>query len=139
LLTSAFVTPVHAQSHEAFLQQVGGFNVATILQFSSQSSSYVSLSQTGDRNQARIEQTDGSRATITQNGDGNLLAGLDALRGFDDVVSGALQFDSSQLVLSQFGTDNRVFLEQAAGSRAQITQNGTGNTVTLIQGNGALQ
>lgn len=134
LLVSFFASDSSAQSSEAFLEQVGTLNVASIAQFAAQNDAYASLKQVGEANQAWIEQTNGSTAYIEQRGNGNLLAGLDALRGLDGSLATALQFDSSHLVLSQFGTDNRVFLEQAAGSHAEITQRGSNNTVTLIQG-----
>ena len=62
-----------------------------------------------------------------------MLAGIDALTGLGALSAFALQMDASTLLLSQIGTDNRAFVAQAAGSFARIAQNGTGNTVTLIQ------
>ncbi len=103
--------------------------MASITQFAS----VAQLSQSGTANAARIEQSAGSNATVVQSGSGNLLAGVEAMTGFGALSLAALQFDASTLLLSQIGTDNQAFVQQASGSYASVSQTGTGNTVTLIQ------
>ncbi len=127
---------VSAQSSEAFLQQVGQGNVATVTQMASEAfllqngiGNEVTLDQVGGGHLVRLDQYGGSTAEITQTGLDNRLLGLDGLL---DPESVALQ-DASRLVLQQHGEGNLVLLQQAAGSYAHITQNGAGNTATIIQ------
>jgi hypothetical protein len=129
LLLSLFGTRVDAQSSEAILKQVGTFHVASITQFTS----FASLQQLGTGNVARLEQAEGSSAQILQNGTGNLLAGIETSTGVGSTLLQASQIESSTLLLSQIGTDNLAFVQQASSSYASITQSGIGNTVTLIQ------
>lgn len=129
LILSFFGTTVAAQSSEAVLQQAGTLNVASIAQFTS----IASLKQAGTSNVARIEQAAGSTAHILQTGTGNLLAGIETATGLGALLLHASQIESSTLLLSQIGTANMAFVQQASGSYASITQNGTGNSVTLIQ------
>lgn len=129
---------VSAQSSEAFLQQVGQENVATVTQMASEAfllqsgiGNEVTLAQVGGGGHlVRLDQYGGSVAEITQTGLDNRLVGLDWLASAE---SAALQHDASRLVLEQHGEGNLVLLQQAAGGFAQITQNGTNNTATVIQ------
>lgn len=134
----AFGTTAAAQASEVFIEQAGTSNVATV----TQTASAAFLMQAGLSNQAtieqvgtgghlvRLDQTGGSFAEVFQSGSGNRLVGLD---GLVNPESWALQADASRLFLTQIGTDNSVFLDQAAGAFARITQNGSNNTVTVIQ------
>lgn len=127
-----------AQASEAYVEQVGFQNEAAVTQLASNAF----LLQSGMGNQAAIEQVgtgghlvrldqyDGSLAEVLQTGTGNRLVGLDWRTNSESV---ALQRDASRLVLEQHGEGNLVLLKQAAGSFAHITQNGAGNTATVIQ------
>ena len=115
------------------MTQTGDDHVAEI----TQTGATVGLTQVGGRrNTARLTQEGGSDAAILQDGTDNLLAGFDPTSGLADPLQAALQSGASNLVLSQIGTNNRVFLDQSDGAVAQITQNGTNNTVTLVQRGG---
>ena len=129
LFATLFATAVSAQTGEAFVQQLGASSPNSAMQ----AGSFASLEQTGTRNEARIEQTGGSVARVDQSGTGNLLAGINALSGLGDGLTPTFQSDMSLLVLSQTGTDNQAFVHQDSGAYAEITQNGTGNAVQLLQ------
>ena len=111
------------------MTQTGAGHTVSVTQFTS----IARLSQFGTANAARIEQTAGSYAELVQNGSGNVLSGVDRLTGLGALSVAAFQMDASTLLLSQIGTDNQAFVQQAAGSFARIEQSGTGNSVTLIQ------
>lgn len=124
----AFGARAQAQASEAYVMQIGSGRTASLTQFAS----IAQLSQFGTGNAARIEQTGGSYAQVFQTGSGNVLAGFDA-SGLAVLSAAAFQMDASTLLLSQSGTANQAFVQQASGSYASITQTGTGNSVTLIQ------
>ena len=119
----------------ATIEQVGTLNLATI----AQTASSVTLAQAGASNKAQIEQVGsgnhrvtlrqngGSLATALQMGEGNALDGLDG-RG-----STAIQREGSLLFLLQDGSENVARVHQSAGAYADLTQIGTGNTITAMQ------
>jgi hypothetical protein len=135
LLALAACGVASAQPSEAFVEQVGTGNEASLVQTAS--AAYVL--QAGAANRAaveqggagghlvRLEQTGGSAADVLQTGVGNRLHGLAGPE------SAALQLDASRLVLEQHGVGNVVRLEQAAGAFAHVVQVGAGNTATVLQ------
>ncbi|SOD95511.1 beta strand repeat-containing protein [Spirosoma fluviale] len=120
----------------------GRDNIASIVQgiltsALNSNANLATINQEGSSNQARLQQTgDLNVATILQTGNGNIVRNADA------------SLNSSAL---QLGTNNRLTIEQAAGSSgnianvaqigsdniANILQNGSGNTITFSEiGNG---
>lgn len=128
-LIVSFGARADAQSSEARVVQYGPSNEARIVQ----ASSLIQVTQTGGLNLARADQSEGSEATLLQDGTGNVFAGFDPLTELGDSAAAALQSGGSILFLIQTGIDNRAFIQQDGGAAARITQNGSGNTVTLRQ------
>jgi len=119
----------------ATIEQVGTLNLATV----AQTASSVTLAQAGASNEAQIEQVGlgshtvalrqdgGSLASVLQMGEGNALVGMDGL------ASDAIQEEGSVLLLLQNGTENVALVHQSTGAYANLTQIGSGNTITAMQ------
>ena len=114
------------------MRQLGAFAAPPVVQ----AGSFASLTQAGTRNEARIEQMGRATARLSQSGTDNLLAGFDGPSGLTGALLAAVQADASTLLLSQIGTGNQAFVHQDSGAYAQVTQDGTGNTVRLLQSGG---
>lgn len=127
------LAPVAASAQsEATIDQVGTGHTLTLAQFTAgQALGAQAIVHQEDGAGAGghlvwLDQSGGAVADIFQSGTGHLVAGLDGL-------SAALQTGAAELTVVQMGTDNRVFVEQAAGAYALVRQEGTGNTATILQ------
>ncbi len=84
------------------------------------------IAKTGDYNVVNLTQDGGAQADIIQDGDHNILKGLDS-----DPMATSL--GGSILDLDQIGSLNTLHLQQTNGASATVYQNGTSNVSTVIQ------
>ena len=132
-LTFALCGAASSQTSAVSIQQVGALNVIDAQVIASS----LELAQEGSRNGAqiqqvgtgghvvRLQQRNGSRLELLQDGADHQFVGL---AGGD-----AVQDQASQLLLTQTGFANTLALHQTDGGFADITQIGSGNTITAIQ------
>ncbi len=121
------LAPAFAQS-EATITQVGDRNTVSLMQWAAGQAlgSRAVISQSGGNlNEVYLTQTGRAEAEIFQTGTDNGLFGVTDLF--------ARSADGATLFLSQTGTGNLAFVDQAAGAYAEIIQNGINNTATIIQ------
>ncbi len=106
------------------IHQIGIGNEAYLKQKGSRSTTYIV--QDGNDNDVNLSQTGGGNADIYQEGNLNVVMGLDA-----DPV--ATSFNGSTLDVDQFGTGNTLHLQQTNGASATVFQDGITNTSVIIQ------
>lgn len=123
-----------SQTSAVSIQQVGALNAVDARVIASS----LELAQDGSENDAhirqvgagghtvRLQQYNGSMLELLQDGENHQLVGLS---GGD-----AIQDNGSQLLLTQTGSSNTLALHQADGGFAEVTQIGSGNTITAFQG-----
>ena len=113
----------------AFISQIGDANRARIDQTGrAGGDAYARISQDGSGNSAAVDQqgAGGKYADVAQDGDRNLA----------EVVQGG---DAATVVLTQSGSSNRAFADQQSSggfSGAVLAQAGSGNEMRLLQSSG---
>ncbi|RYG17465.1 MAG: hypothetical protein EON96_06715, partial [Caulobacteraceae bacterium] len=130
-----------------YVAQIGDSNRATVRQAAGSRGSNANVTQTGDRNIARIDQTSaGQSALVTQSGEGNeaTIAQEGTARGEVELaqsgtgniasVNQASQVLANVAALRQTGEGNVIALDQLGGNNAAtLTQDGDANQMRVIQ------